>query len=54
MVNNLIVDNNTVIISLMQAYQEADKASELGLANFLQDRIDMHQKHGWMLKATAK
>jgi starvation-inducible DNA-binding protein len=54
MVNNLIVDNNTVIISLMQAYQEADKASELGLANFLQDRIDIHQKHGWMLKATAK
>ena len=54
MVNNLIVDNNTVIISLMQAYQEAEKASELGLSNFLQDRIDIHQKHGWMLKATAK
>ena len=54
MVNNLIVDNNTVIISLMQAYQEAEKASELGLSNFLQDRIDIHQKHGWMLKAIAK
>ena len=54
MVNNLIVDNNTVIISLMQAYQEAEKVSELGLSNFLQDRIDIHQKHGWMLKATAK
>lgn len=54
MVNNLIVDNNTVIISLMQAYQEAEKASELGVSNFLQDRIDIHQKHGWMLKAIAK
>ena len=54
MVDNLITDNNLIIISLMQAYQEAEKASEIGLANFLQDRIDIHQKHGWMLKATAK
>lgn len=54
MVDNLISDNNLVIISLMQAYQEAEKVSEIGLANFLQDRIDIHQKHGWMLKATAK
>lgn len=54
MVSNLISDNNLVIISLMQAYQEAEKVSEIGLANFLQDRIDIHQKHGWMLKATAK
>jgi starvation-inducible DNA-binding protein len=54
MISNLISDNNLVIISLMQAYQEAEKVSELGLANFLQDRIDIHQKHGWMLKASAK
>jgi starvation-inducible DNA-binding protein len=54
MISNLISDNNLVIISLMQAYQEAEKVSEIGLANFLQDRIDIHQKHGWMLKASAK
>ena len=23
-----------------------------GLANMLQGRIDIHQKHGWMLRAT--
>jgi DNA-binding ferritin-like protein len=38
----------------MQAFQEAEKVSEIGLANFLQDRIDIHQKHGWMLKASLK
>jgi starvation-inducible DNA-binding protein len=54
MISNLITDNNLVIISLMQAFQEAEKVSEIGLANFLQDRIDIHQKHGWMLKASLK
>lgn len=54
MISSLITDNNLVIISLMQAFQEAEKVSEIGLANFLQDRIDIHQKHGWMLKASAK
>ena len=54
MISNLITDNNLVIISLMKAYQEAEQVSEIGLANFLQDRIDVHQKHGWMLKASLK
>lgn len=54
MLDSLIQDNNMLIISLMQAFQEAEKVSEIGLANFLQDRIDIHQKHGWMLKASAK
>lgn len=54
MISNLITDNNLVIISLMKAFQEAEQVSEIGLANFLQDRIDVHQKHGWMLKASAK
>jgi starvation-inducible DNA-binding protein len=49
----LINDNNIVLDSLKQAYDLADKAEELGLANFLQDRMDIHKKHGWMLKATA-
>lgn len=49
----LINDNNIVLDSLRQAYDLADKAEELGLANFLQDRMDIHKKHGWMLRATA-
>lgn len=49
----LINDNNIVLDSLKQAYDLADKNGELGLANFLQDRMDIHKKHGWMLRATA-
>jgi starvation-inducible DNA-binding protein len=49
----LINDNNIVLDSLKQAYDLADKNEELGLANFLQDRMDIHKKHGWMLRATA-
>jgi starvation-inducible DNA-binding protein len=44
-------NNQKVIISLMQAYQKAEAQTELGVSNFLQDRIAAHQKHGWMLKA---
>jgi len=54
MLNDLLMTNNLVLVSLMRAYQLADDADELGLANFIQDRIDVHQKHGWMLKATLK
>jgi len=54
MFSDLLLANNLVLVSLMRAYQLADDADELGLANFIQDRIDIHQKHGWMLKATLK
>jgi starvation-inducible DNA-binding protein len=54
MVKNLLDANNLMLVSLMRSYREADAASELGLANFLQDRIAAHQKHAWMLKATLK
>jgi len=54
MVNRLLDANNLVLASLMMAYKDAEAATELGLSNFLQDRIGAHQKHGWMLKATTK
>lgn len=54
MLNDLNLTNNLVLVTLMRAYQLADDADELGLANFIQDRIDIHQKHGWMLRATLK
>jgi len=50
----LIADNDKIIAELTKAYQLADKSNEVGLSNFLQDRIDIHKKHGWMLKATGK
>ena len=54
MVKSLMDANSMVLASLMLSYRDAEAASELGLANFLQDRIAAHQKHAWMLKATLK
>ena len=47
-------DNEKVIQTLTEAYKFAEAANELGLANFLQDRLDIHKKHEWMLRATLK
>jgi starvation-inducible DNA-binding protein len=52
MITNLITANDTVIADLIDAYKSAEEAGEYGLSNFLQDRITVHKKHGWMLKAT--
>jgi starvation-inducible DNA-binding protein len=54
MMQNLLDANNVVLLSLHRAYDAADKATSLGVSNFLQDRIIAHEKHGWMLKATLK
>ena len=51
-VRRLLADNTKVIISITTAYYEAEKAKELGLCNFLQDRIDAHKKLEWMFNAT--
>jgi starvation-inducible DNA-binding protein len=52
MLSIAIQDNDKVIDVLTQAYLSAEQNAEHGLANFLQDRIDIHKKHGWMLRAT--
>ena len=54
MCSRLVEDNNKVIQDLTFAYTEAEQKKQLGLANFLQDRIDIHQKHGWMLRSVVK
>ena len=53
MVSRLGVDNQKVLTTLMAAYTLADSVGELGLANYLQDRMDVHKKHAWMLRATT-
>lgn len=47
-------DNEKLKVSLNDARRMADKFNKVGLSNFLQDRIDAHEKHGWMLRATFK
>lgn len=53
MVAQLRMVNETVLTSLQVAYKACGE-TELGLANFLQDRINAHKKHAWMLRATLE
>ena len=54
MFNRLLTDNDTVLEGLLLCYMTAEETKEIALANFLQDRIEAHTKHRWMLKATTK
>ncbi len=54
MMRNLYNDNNMVINTIMEAFRLAERYSEVGLANFLQDRIAVHKKHQWMLRSILK
>ena len=53
MAKRLWDDNEVVMSNLRDAYNKAEEASELGLSNFLQDRLTVHAKHGWMLRSIA-
>lgn len=54
MMKELELDNNKLKAELVKAYRLAEDANELGVSNFLQDRIDIHAKHGWMLRSIGK
>lgn len=54
MVKKLLEDNQKVMNVMTIAYEEAEKQKEIGLANYLQDRIDIHKKHAWMLRSSIK
>lgn len=52
MVRILYSDNVKVLSSLHSVYTEA--SHQLGLANYIQDRIDAHEKLQWKLKSMSK
>ncbi len=54
MLKELEMCNEIVLKSLNSCFDEATKEKRQGLANFLADRIDRHNKHGWMLKSLQK
>jgi starvation-inducible DNA-binding protein len=54
MMRRLQQDNDTVMEGIVTAYMSADAAGELGLANLLQDRLDIHKKLNWMLRSITK
>jgi starvation-inducible DNA-binding protein len=54
MMSRLLQENNILRASLLTAYNTADTTGEVGIANFLQDRIQAHEKHAWMLRSILK
>jgi starvation-inducible DNA-binding protein len=54
MVANLFADNSKVTASLQAARDVADKYNQNGLVNFIEERLDQHNKHAWMLRASMK
>jgi starvation-inducible DNA-binding protein len=54
MIRRLLADNETVMEGLVQAFMSAEAAGEIGVADFLTQRVDVHKKHAWMLRSITK
>ncbi len=54
MMSELANDNDKYIVELRAGIALADAADEPAVGNFLQDIMDAHQKHGWMLKSFTR
>lgn len=54
MFSQLVQDNDRFIFHLRAGIAAADQANEPAISNFLQDLLDQHQKHAWMLKSLIK
>jgi starvation-inducible DNA-binding protein len=47
-------DNDRMMVHLRAGIVAADQAGEPAIGNFLQDLLDQHQKHAWMLRSFIK
>jgi len=54
MMTKLMEDNLKVIVLMKETQALAEKNNSVGYSNFLQDRIDIHYKHHWMLRSITK
>jgi len=50
----LQADNLRLIVEMKKANKMAEEQNAVGLCNFLQDRVDKHYKHDWMLRSILK
>jgi len=50
----LLRDTDTVLNTLNVAFKLADQFDRQGLADFVAGRIDVHNKHAWMLRSITK
>lgn len=54
MVNDLLDANASILTSLNKVFDIATRVNEQGIANFIAERIDMHQKWGWFLRSSVQ
>ena len=54
MLKELLMDNEKMIIILKKTYDASEAAGKHGFSNFLAERMDAHEKHGWFLRASLK
>ena len=53
-IESFLMSNEIVINDLMIAHEAASAAKEFGIVNFIEGRLDMHQKWNWQLSSTIK
>lgn len=54
MLSNLLAANSAVVESLNKAFGVAQTMGNQGLMDFLAGRLDVHNKHAWMLRSSLK
>lgn len=54
MLGALAIDNDNLIVCLNNSFRLANDSNLQGLADFIAGRIDVHKKHGWMIKSSMK
>jgi starvation-inducible DNA-binding protein len=50
----LLSDNDKMIDLLNACFVSAEEENKQGIANFIAERLDAHEKHGWMLRSILK
>ena len=51
---NLLSTNDQVIESLNKLFEVSSAENKQGLADFAASRLDIHAKHGWMIRSLSK
>lgn len=54
MFQDLLITNDQVIESLNKVIDLATKNNKQGLLNSIPERVDVHTKHGWMIRSHLK
>lgn len=50
----LFEDNQKMIELLNSCFQSAEAENKQGIANFIAERLDAHEKHQWMIRSILK